>query len=244
MLAALLLLAPSVVSPTSSDITYVGRWDRSVPEAPACQWPACGVRLRAENLSGLTVHFEETGHDLWQVVVNGSPSQILALQEGDHERRIDLPPPPERVGRPVVTVVDLVKRTEAFVGTTRFKGFSFEGKAALSPMKVDRHLEVIGDSITCGYGNEGSNQNEHFKPETEDAYMSYASIAAREVGADVDIIAWSGRKMWPDNTIPAIYDLVLPTQPPPAYDFKGPVPKAVVINLATNDFGPGNPDEQ
>jgi hypothetical protein len=49
--------------------------------------------------------------------------------------------------------------------------------------------------------------------------------------------------MWPDNTIPAIYDLVLPTQPTPTFNFKQPAPQAVVINLATNDFGPGNPDE-
>ena len=74
--------------------------------------------------------------------------------------------------------------------------------------------------------------------------MSYASIAARAVNADVSIIAWSGRKLWPDNTIPAIYDLILPRQPTPVFAFKGPSPQAVVINLATNDFGgASNPDE-
>jgi hypothetical protein len=73
--------------------------------------------------------------------------------------------------------------------------------------------------------------------------MSYASIAARAVDADVTLLAWSGRKMWPDNTMPDIYDLVLPTQPEPKYDFKGPAPDAVVINLATNDFGKENPEE-
>jgi hypothetical protein len=63
------------------------------------------------------------------------------------------------------------------------------------------------------------------------------------VDADVTIIAWSGRKMWPNNTTPEIYDLVLPTRPAHAYDFKGPAPDAIVINLATNDFGRGAPDQ-
>jgi hypothetical protein len=50
--------------------------------------------------------------------------------------------------------------------------------------------------------------------------------------------------MWPDNTTPEIYDRVLPTMPEPIYDFKGSAPDAVIINLATNDFGRQNPDEK
>ena len=243
MLLAPLLLAPILISPSNPDVRYVGRWDMTDKAAPACQWPASEVVLRAENASTLTVTLDESGKDLWQVAVGGKPTQVLTLLPGIHDYTINLPAPPTRTTRPVVTFVELVKRTEAFVGTTRFKGFQLEGQRVLAPVAPSRRIEVIGDSITCGYGNEGPNQNEHFKPETENAYMSYASIAAREVKADVSIIAWSGRKMWPDYTIPAIYDLTLPTQPTPFYQFKGPAPQAVIINLATNDFGPGNPDE-
>ncbi|RYG43726.1 hypothetical protein EON79_16410 [bacterium] len=105
-------------------------------------------------------------------------------------------------------------------------------------------MEFVGDSITCGYGNEGASQNERFTPATENAYQSYASIAGRRVDADVTLIAWSGRKMWPDNTTPSIYDLVLPTQEEPKWDLKGPAPEAVIVNLATNDFGVNNPEEK
>jgi hypothetical protein len=35
----------------------------------------------------------------------------------------------------------------------------------------------------------------------------------------------------------------LPTDPASTFDFRSPAPQAVVINLATNDFGRGNPDE-
>jgi len=246
MLLANLLLIPSFISPSNPDIRYVGRWDMSDKAAPACQWPACEISLRTENTSELTVTLDETGKDLWQVVVRGKPIQVLTLQPGAHDYTIDLPNSGGnfRVGRPIIAYVELVKRTEAFVGTTRFRGFQLVGQGPLAPVPLKRRIEVVGDSITCGYGNEGANQSEHFKPETENAYMSYASIAARAVNADVSIIAWSGRKMWPDNTIPAIYDLVLPTQPTPINGFHGPSPQAVIINLATNDFGgSSNPDE-
>jgi len=75
--------------------------------------------------------------------------------------------------------------------------------------------------------------------------MTYATITARNLNAEADIIAWSGRKMWPDNTTPSIYDLVNPALPDSAkVDFKTmPKPDVVVIHLATNDFGKDNPDE-
>ena len=55
-------------------------------------------------------------------------------------------------------------------------------------------------------------------------------------------VAWSGRKMWPDNNIPAIYDRALPTDPTSRWDFARWTPDSVLINLATNDFGAGVPD--
>ncbi|MHB8635340.1 MAG: SGNH/GDSL hydrolase family protein [Fimbriimonadaceae bacterium] len=243
MLLATLIFSTSVILPSSHAVAYVGRWDMTDRAAPACRWPACEVRIRVENASWLSADLDESGGNVWQVVVDGVPDQVLTLKPGRHAYTLSLPALPLRSARPVVRTVELVKRTEAFVGTTRFRGFELIGPAPLTPMTVRRHLEVVGDSITCGYGNEGANQNEHFKPATENAYMSYASIAARLVDADVSIIAWSGRKMWPDNTMPDIYDMILPPQAIPAYDFRGPAPQAVVINLATNDFGPGNPDE-
>ena len=74
--------------------------------------------------------------------------------------------------------------------------------------------------------------------------MAYGAVAARLMNAEYVCIAWSGRKMWPDNTIPSIYDLALPQDKASAWDFSKWTPDAVLINLATNDFGKGNaPDE-
>jgi lysophospholipase L1-like esterase len=74
--------------------------------------------------------------------------------------------------------------------------------------------------------------------------MTYGALAARALSADYVCVAWSGRKMWPNYTIPEIYDLALPNDKASTWDFSKQVPDVIVINLATNDFGKGNPDEK
>lgn len=234
MLALLPLLA-SAYLPTGPRIVLVGRFDLSDPTAVACQWSASEVRLRVKGPS-LVASIEEAGKDEWQVVVDGKPTEVVTPATGAADYTISL-------GADAVHDVSLVKRTEPFVGTTRFHGFDVPGGGLFQARRRPKLIEVVGDSITCGYGIEGKNQNEHFTPETENAYLSYASVAARALDADVRILAWSGRKMWPDNTVPEIFDRVLPTQPQPVVADE-PAPDAVVINLATNDFNPNNPDEK
>jgi lysophospholipase L1-like esterase len=194
------------------------------------------VRLRVKGKQ-LAATIDEKGNDFWQVVVDGVPMHVLSPKQGVDTYTIDL-------GADAVHDVRLVKRTEAFVGTTHFRGFEVPNGELLKAKGKRRHLEFVGDSITCGFGNEGKNQDEAFRNDTENAYQSYASIASRALDADVTLIAWSGRKMWPNNTVPEIYDRTLPTDPTAVYDFRGPKPNAVIINLATNDFGQANPEEK
>lgn len=190
------------------------------------------LRLRGDTL---VVTLEEGGKNLWQVVVDGKPAAVLTPHPDLGEYAIDL-------GSDGVHDVSLVKRTEAFVGTTRFRGFDVPNGGLFQARRRAKTIEFVGDSITAAFGNEGGSKEEQFKVETENAYLSYASIAARSLDAEVRILAWSGRKMWPDNTVPEIYDRVLPTQAAPLAD--DAAPDAVVINLATNDFAPSNPEER
>jgi lysophospholipase L1-like esterase len=131
------------------------------------------------------------------------------------------------------------------LGPTQIRGFQLStGGQILGLPAAARRIEVIGDSISCGYGNEAKNQNEHFTPKTENAYFTYGADAARALGADYTCIAWSGRKMWPNFTTPEIYDLTIATETGLKWDFsKSPPADVVLINLSTNDFGKGNPDE-
>jgi len=115
------------------------------------------------------------------------------------------------------------------------------------PVKVAKHrLEVIGDSISAGYGNEGTNPCQ-FTAATENQYLSYEAIAARAVDAELFTEAWSGIGMLHSyegsttDQMPVRYLRTLPERATSAWDFGKFVPEAVVINLGTNDFSKGDP---
>ena len=230
---------PVAVSADDAKIRFTGRFDAREAAGPRCQWSASAVTLRFRGAELNAKIRDSSGADRLQIALDGKPAQVLPLEKDAHLYRI-------ASGLTSGThTVTLFKRTEAFVGILQFEGFQLcAGGALLIMPPAKRRLEVIGDSISCGYGNEGANQNEHFTPETENAYLTYGAIAARTFGAEYVCIAWSGRKMWPDNTIPEIYDRALPTDPGSAWDFSRQIPDAVLINLATNDFGRENPDEK
>lgn len=182
---------------------------------------------------------DSSGKSHWQVVVNGRASSVLALQAGEQTYPIaaKLPAGTHRI--------ELVKRTESSQGLTQILGLQLEDGAKLLPTPArPRRIEVIGDSITCGFGNEAASKEEKFTPATQNAWLTYGAIAAREVNADYVAIAASGKKLHPDNTIVSMYDRVLANAGNPKWDFASWIPDAVVINLGTNDFNAKeNPEE-
>lgn len=226
----------STIPSNDSHVRYVGRFDLQNADGPRCAWPASMVEFSFKG-STAKVKLRESGLDQYQVVIDGSPTSILKPEKGDgtYELATNLPSKVHRV--------QIVKRTESYVGMGQFLGFDLDGPMMNLP-KSHRLIEVIGDSISCGYGNEGKVKEEHFKPDTENAYLTYGALTARELNADFHDIAWSGRKMWPDNTIPEIYDLALPEDKTSTWNLKDSIPDVIVINLATNDFGNKNPDQK
>jgi lysophospholipase L1-like esterase len=105
---------------------------------------------------------------------------------------------------------------------------------------------VIGDSISAGYGNEGTFPCQFGAP-TENHYLSYAAISARSLQAELHSEACSGIGMLRNSdgttqdTLPVRYPRMLPERAASSWDFSKFVPDAVVINLGTNDFGTGDP---
>ncbi|HBF34762.1 TPA: GDSL family lipase [Candidatus Sumerlaeota bacterium] len=229
---------PVEIKPTDPNLYYTGRFDMRDAAGPRCQWSGCMVTIRFRG-TDLQAGIQESGDNYLEVIVDNTPRQIVhsvkganvvdlarGLSEGEHVARV-------------------MKRTEAMVGMMQFTGFYVNaGGKLLKPQRLARKIEVIGDSISCGYGNEGANEKEHFAAATENAWLTYGAITARELGAEYVCVAWSGKKMWPDKTIPAIYDLTLPNDSQSTWNFASWQPDVVLINLATNDFGgQENPDE-
>jgi lysophospholipase L1-like esterase len=107
---------------------------------------------------------------------------------------------------------------------------------------------MIGDSITCGYGDLGASKDCGYAPETSNENVAWGAVAARELGAMHTSIAYSGRAVFKnrepgdrDELMGVVWLRTLPDDPASTWDFTRYVPDAVVINLGTNDFAHGDP---
>jgi lysophospholipase L1-like esterase len=230
---------PGEISAQDPQLHYIGRFEMKPGPGAKCQWPASAVEICFSG-TGLEARLNDSsGKNRWQVVIDGEAKDVLELKAGEaiYDVASGLKPGEHRAL--------LVRGTEAHVGTSEVLGFQLsEGGKLLPPKPAPHHLLVIGDSISCGYGNEANAKEEHFTPKTENAYRTYGAMAARETNAEFVCIAWSGKKMWPDNTIPELFDRTLPMDAKSHWDPTQWVPDAIVITLGTNDFGKANPDEK
>ncbi len=138
----------------------------------------------------------------------------------------------------------VVRRDEAFDQPSQLVGFDFgSGGQLLAPPPPAAHrLEVIGDSISAGYGDECTNASMHFSADTENAYLAYGPLTARALGAELHLVAWSGKGMYRNNdgttteTMPILWQRTLPTDVTSTWDPSTWMADAVVINLGTNDY--------
>lgn len=138
--------------------------------------------------------------------------------------------------------VALYKRTEARVGETTFLGFVPLAQGTMVPASPppDRRIELLGDSITAAYGNEGPNAECTFSPADQNHYTSYGAVAARALHADQVTLAWSGKTI---GEMTDYFDKTLPARAEPLWDFAAWIPQLVVLNLGTNNFARVDPGE-
>lgn len=139
--------------------------------------------------------------------------------------------------------VRIRKLTEANVAGSRFHGFNVVGGSLVKHQyPTVKHLLVIGDSLSAGFGVLGTNPNCAFTPATESAVLAYGPVAADALGAEVQVIAWSGRGVQrnADNsntrTMPDIFLTPVLNSNDATWDFQSWIPDAVAINLGANDF--------
>ncbi len=231
------LLIDDFTGPTAP--LFHGRFDRSAKDGPYFAWSGSSITVRFEGTE-LSADLNESGDNRFAVIVDGV-----------------LRPQPVVPGRGVHTVelvtglapgehtVTLYRLTEPLVGETQLLGFrvSAGGKMLPPPPAAERRLEVIGDSISTGYGNEGNDPTCGFSPGTQNHYETYGAITARALNAELNTLAWSGRGVFSNrgdttNPMPELWRRTLPSRENLRWDFSQYAPQAVVINLGTNDFAP------
>lgn len=90
-------------------------------------------------------------------------------------------------------LIKIMKYSETEYAVCGVAGFEIEGELLPPPQKKARQIQVIGDSITCGYGLEGSIEEMSHRTVTENPAKTYAYLAAQDLDADLELVSWSGK---------------------------------------------------
>ena len=156
-------------------------------------------------------------------------------------------------------VIKVLKLSEVNFGTAGFNFLEIDGKQVKAPVESGKKreqklkIEIIGDSITCGYGIEGVFNKDTFTTAQQRADKSYAFKTAKALGAEFEYCSWSGigiTSKYVDETvnIPNV-EVVMPgiwpytdkslamrmKKEPEVWDEKKFSPDLVIIHLGTND---------
>jgi lysophospholipase L1-like esterase len=222
------------IRPNAPLLRYNGRIDWQDPDAPCASFPGSELIVHF-NGTALGARLSTTRFDEIQVVVDGVPTIVLKLTKDPALYVVahDL-----RHGEHTVI---LFKRTERGRGNTRFLALKLPAGDYLLPAPPAlRNMEFIGDSITCGYGDEAAGKDVPVSPDNSNQYVTYAAVAARLLGAEQVSVAVSGIRLTESpgkDSMPTVYRRTDPNMKEPLWDFsKGPMPDIVVIDLGTNDF--------
>lgn len=152
--------------------------------------------------------------------------------------------------------VEVMKRTESSVGHSELVALEVHGEPREPPARAALRMELVGDSISCGYGTEVSLIPDSpswraptFHSRNENPTRGYGWLTARSLGAELVTVCYSGHGVYRNldmstsDLLPAIYDLAVPGQPA-AWDARRYAPDVVVINVGSNDVfaGYGTPE--
>ncbi|CAK7238100.1 hypothetical protein SEUCBS140593_010327 [Sporothrix eucalyptigena] len=225
--------APSTTL-SSAFIRYIGRVN---PATKELSWPGTGVSFAFTGTSATIGLASVSGTNSVDLIINGSTPVVISNVAGTGIST------PAGLSQGTHTVV-LRKRSEPIYGSIFLGEITTDGALAAAAVPA-RQIEIIGDSITVGYGLDGTNPCTN-NATVEDNPKTYGAMAANALGADYSVVAWSGkgliRNIATGSTdtsplMPELYTRYGANDADNSYPFSATwLPNAVVINLGTNDF--------
>lgn len=239
------------VSASHPLLSYGGRVDCAASGGPTWGFVGANLRVRFRG-TGLALRLKDYGlgtpraTSFYDVSVDGGAPRLLEVSPRTerYELTSGLSSGPHEV--------ELFKRGEGSpggnsgAGKAQLLGVVVQGQELLPVRRSTRRLEFVGDSITCGYGNEASTMTPadvHFSTRGSNGHLAYGAVTAELLGAEYMAVAYSGRGVSRNYAggggplLPELYLSSVPDDPqaspwqPAQY-----VPDAVIVNLGTNDF--------
>lgn len=233
-------------------LQLIGRMDMTTEDGPTYAFPGGTIRFRCD-CTGVDVDFKDLGTD-FGIGGDEHTNYVNVIVDGKEAAKVQLQPEANilRGARNLSKgehTIEIVKRTEGYAGAIQFLGISLQGILLDPPPVANLHMEFIGDSITCGYGNEVriyapnyTEPNTGYHSVNEDISKSFGPLVAREFNADALITCISGTGVYrnlngsTDGAFPALYPRLNPNQETPLWDTSRYTPDVIVINLGNNDF--------
>ncbi|KAE9141749.1 hypothetical protein PF007_g45 [Phytophthora fragariae] len=215
-------------------------------------WPAVAFQISVRGTSSVAIRLKGDGN-YFNVFVNDELCCILraSLNATCCDVATDLDTEQEYAIRICKRTEPQMRGAMSTFKVCTFYGFIVEENAEILPVDQPepqpvRKMEFIGDSDTCGFGNEGKASSAKnlfgMKGRMENVYNGYACITARMFDAEEHVLAWSGKGVhsnsadWGPN-MPALWKSTLASRPGD-WDMSSWVPDVVVINLGINDLSP------
>lgn len=225
-------------SGSSISFTFEGRSARALIWSNANEWGEGSDPLRG----WIAVYADGEEEPIKRICLDKEEA-VYTLYESQEERKVTL---------------TVMKYSEAAFGKCGIRYLEIDTDSLLPPpAHKERKLEIIGDSITCGYGVEASDEMQPFGTAMENPAKSYSLLTAEALDAEASLISWSGNGIisgYVEETaiepsdgclMPKIYEytdlsgsekLFGPDETKwEKWDFSRFVPDVILINLGTND---------
>ncbi len=230
---------------------YVGRISVNGTDV-TCDWPGCRAIAKFHGTAASISIGGSLGSSEYDVIVDGVVTKQIVVNTANAANPFVL-----ASGLALADhTVEIFKRTEGNDGIETFHPFTFpNGGVVLVPPFPGKHLiEFIGDSITAGFGVEGTGgdpamcDQQPLIDTLTNVHKSFAAITAANLSADAIFVAASGKGVT-RNFNPAdtqliigntdatqdLYGMTKVDDGAQTWGFK-PLPDAVVIALGADDF--------